>query len=111
MTHPKLDRMTDENLCALVGRDPGAEDCLFLRHIEPVTRFLMGRYGGIEHEAVAAEALLDALDYVNRLYGIEGGMYLERSWSSRLLSFLETLPPTNQTHFPGNRDIEERRDI
>lgn len=66
MTHPKLDRMTDENLCALVGREPGAEDCLFLRHIEPVTRFLMGRYGGIEHEAVAAESLLDALEYVGR---------------------------------------------
>jgi RNA polymerase sigma factor (sigma-70 family) len=66
MTHFNLDRMTDENLCALVGREPGAEDFLFLRHIEPVTRFLMGRYQGIEHEAVAAEVLLDALEYVGR---------------------------------------------
>jgi len=66
MTPSKRDRMTDENLCALVGREPGVKDSLFLRHIEPVTRFLMGRYAGIEHEAVAAEALLDALDYVGR---------------------------------------------
>ncbi len=66
MTHSKLDRMTDEDLCALVGRESGAENFLFLRHIEPITRFLMGRYGGIEHEAVAAEALMDALDYVGR---------------------------------------------
>lgn len=66
MTHSNLARMSDEGLCALVGEDSNAEEYLFLRHIEPVTRFLMHQFQGIEHEAVAAEALLDALDYVGR---------------------------------------------
>lgn len=58
--------MSDERLCERLSADPAAEDCLFLRHIEPVTRFLMQHFQGIEHEAIAAEVLTDALGYVGR---------------------------------------------
>ena len=66
MTRSQLTQMTDEKLCERVGADPKAEDYLFLRHIEPVTRFLTQHFQGIEHEAVAAEVLADALSYVGR---------------------------------------------
>lgn len=55
MMQPKMERMSDEHLCELAGEDSDAQNCLFERHIDSVTRFLMRNYQGIEHEAVAAE--------------------------------------------------------
>jgi hypothetical protein len=66
MIQAKLRELSDESLCERTGRDDAAQEALFLRHIEPVTHFLMRRFSGIEHEAIAAEALTDALSYVGR---------------------------------------------
>jgi RNA polymerase sigma factor (sigma-70 family) len=64
-----LKLLPDGVLCTLLNEQPRASDCLFERHITPLSSYLDAQFSGIDCEVVAQEALLRCLT-IARLQGV-----------------------------------------